>query len=140
MPFWREYFGVPQHISRYGIRPLGSKVDVIRQFPRPVTARKLCEFIGLINFYHRFVPHCADILRPLNAMLARTRPHQQLIWTDETAIAFQEIKATQPPSSIILYQQHRPVLSLMPQTQLWVQYYSNWLMTFGAQFRTSQRN
>ena len=89
------------HVSRHGIRPLGSKVDVIRQFPRPVTARKLRGFIGLINFYHRFVPHCADILRPLNAMLARTRPHQQLIWTDETTTAFQEIKATLAQATLL---------------------------------------
>ena len=94
-----EFLG--HHVSRHGIRPLGSKVDVIRQFPRPVTARKLREFIGLINFYHRFVPHCADILRPLNAMLARTRPHQQLIWTDETTTAFQEVKATLAQATLL---------------------------------------
>ena len=85
-----EFLG--HHVSQYGIRPLSNKVEGVQKFPRPATARKLREFVGLINFYHRFVPHCANILQPLNAMIATARPNQPLDWTEETTAAFQDIK------------------------------------------------
>ena len=42
--------------------PLEEKVAVFRNFPRPTTRRKLRELLGLVNLYHRFIPHCATIL------------------------------------------------------------------------------
>ena len=65
-----EFLG--HHVSDQGICPLDSKVNIVREFPRPTTARQLREFVGLINFYHRFIPHCATILQPLNTLLANT--------------------------------------------------------------------
>ena len=49
---------------------LDEKVRDIRNFPQPNLQRQLREFLGLINFYHRFIPNCAAILEPLNAMLS----------------------------------------------------------------------
>ena len=57
------------HIDCAGIRPLEQKVQVIRHFPLPTSPRKLREFLGLVNFYHRFLPHAADLLHPLNELL-----------------------------------------------------------------------
>ena len=56
-------------VDLWGIHPLEEKVQVIHVFPEPTTRRKLREFLGLVNFYHCFVPHCADILLPLNSLL-----------------------------------------------------------------------
>lgn len=47
----------------------GRKVQVIRDFPQPTTQRKLHEFLGLVNYYYRFIPGCADILHPINNLL-----------------------------------------------------------------------
>ena len=76
------------HVSSQGIRPLDSKVDIIRNFPQPTTARQLREFVGLINFYHRFIPHAAQILQSLNALIPAKHHPQQLVWTDEATTAF----------------------------------------------------
>ena len=76
------------HVSSQGIRPLDSKVDIIRNFPQPTTARQLREFVGLINFYHRFIPHAAQILQPLNALIPAKHHPQQLVWTDKATTAF----------------------------------------------------
>ena len=60
----KSTFGVPaldflgHHVDATGIRPLAVRVQAIRDFPLPSTQRKLCEFLGLINFYRRFIPHC----------------------------------------------------------------------------------
>ena len=69
-------FGVPQltflshTVDQHGIRPLPFKVETLRTFPRPTMQRKLCEFLGLVNFYNRFISNCACILSPLNSYLA----------------------------------------------------------------------
>jgi len=44
------------HVDCHGICPLEEKVQTIRNFPQPNTQRKLREFLGLVNFYHRFLP------------------------------------------------------------------------------------
>ena len=58
------------YLNSQGVRPLEDKVKAIQDFPQPTTQRKLREFLGLINFYHRFLPHCADTLTPLHTLLA----------------------------------------------------------------------
>ena len=55
-----------QQTDNQGIRPLDDKVRVIMDFPKPVTSRKLREFLELLNFYHRFIPNTACILQPLD--------------------------------------------------------------------------
>ena len=45
-------------VSAKGIRPLDEKVQSIRNFPQPMSVRKLRVFLGLINFHHRFIPNC----------------------------------------------------------------------------------
>ena len=62
-----EFLG--HKVDKHGIRPLETKLDVVRQFPQPTTQRKLRQFLGLINFYHRFIPGGAHMLQPLDAML-----------------------------------------------------------------------
>ena len=67
------------------------KVEAIQQFPQPNTQCNTREFLGLINFYHCFIPHCADIIRPLNTLPATTKAKQPLAWDDNTLKAFNDI-------------------------------------------------
>ena len=57
-------------VSSNGVSPLPEKVQAVRNFRLPPTQRKLREFLGLVNFYHRFIPRCAHILQPLNLLLS----------------------------------------------------------------------
>lgn len=69
MCFCRYRTGIPwtQHLTtKDGVAPLPNRVQAIQNFPAPTTWRKLREFLGLVNFYHRFISHCAHILQPLN--------------------------------------------------------------------------
>ena len=95
-----EFLGY--QVSGDGIRPLDSKVEVVRQFPMPNSVRQLREFLGLINFYHRFVPRCAHTLQPLNALLSGSRgPAQQLVWTEEAVAAFTQAKEALASASLL---------------------------------------
>ena len=54
------------HVSAAGISPLASAVDAIVNFVRPEKQRALRLYLGMISYYHRFIPNCADKLTPLN--------------------------------------------------------------------------
>ena len=58
------------HVSADGISPLPAKVQTITDYQPPTSTRKLREFLGLINFYRRFIPNCAAILQPLTDLLS----------------------------------------------------------------------
>lgn len=57
-------------ITEKGTKPLNNKVQAISDFPIPKTVRQLRRFLGMINFYRRFIPNAAQIQAPLNALLA----------------------------------------------------------------------
>ena len=68
-------FGLPQvrflghQIDAQGISPLPEKVSDITSFPLPETVNQLRRFLGMLNFYRRFLPHCAQQLLPLTQLL-----------------------------------------------------------------------
>ena len=39
-------------------------------YPQPRTSKSLKEYLGLLNFYRRFVPHAAAILLPLYELVS----------------------------------------------------------------------
>ena len=55
------------YLNNQEVRPWQVKVKAIQDFPQPTTQ---CKLFGLVNFYHRFIPHCAHILKPLHTLLA----------------------------------------------------------------------
>ena len=57
------------HITTAGAIPLPSKVEAVLGLPQPLTVKALQEFCGMVNFYHRFVPRAADLMRPLYSAL-----------------------------------------------------------------------
>ena len=86
-------------ITRYGATPLPDKVEAINQFKQPDTVKGLQEFVGMVNFYHRFIPDAAKILQPLSAATATKAKILQ--WNDTMVQAFQEAK-TALASAIML--------------------------------------
>lgn len=103
-----EFLG--HHISKAGIAPVADKVEAIRQFAQPTTFKQLQEFLGMLNFYHRFIPKAADILRPLHAL--SKGKSQDITWTDETQRAFVDSKEALAQASLLTYQDSKAPLAL----------------------------
>lgn len=105
----KSLFGVPEldflghHVSSAGIRPLARKVQVIQDFPQPATHRKLREFLGMINFYHRFIPGCAATLKPLNTLLTSSKGNAALPWDDDSSTAFASIKDALANATLLVH-------------------------------------
>eukprot|EP00794_Sanderia_malayensis_P016537 gene16537-biopygen12216 len=79
-----EFLG--HHSAATGISPLASKVQIIKNFPAPKSLRKLREFLGLVNFYRRFIPDCADIVQPLTDLLSTKKNNNDTFAFPDSAI------------------------------------------------------
>jgi hypothetical protein len=78
-------------VSETGITPLPKHVTAIQEFPALTTVKQLQQFLGMINFYRRFLPKIAATLRPLRDLL-RGNP-KTLDWSAAAAEAFSAAKA-----------------------------------------------
>jgi len=54
-----DYLG--HHVGLGKVEPLQKKVDALLHFPRPTTRKQLQSFLGLANYYRKFVPHFASL-------------------------------------------------------------------------------
>ncbi|GFY69544.1 transposon Tf2-12 polyprotein [Trichonephila inaurata madagascariensis] len=57
------------HISVNGIEPSKERIKVIEDFKFPETVKKLRRYLGVINFYHQFIPNAAENQAVLNNYL-----------------------------------------------------------------------
>jgi hypothetical protein len=55
-------------VSQSGVKIDPERTRAISQFPAPRDAKSISRFIGMVNYYHKFIPHLADIAAPLNAL------------------------------------------------------------------------
>ena len=77
-------------VSAAGIEPLPECVDAIRHFPQPLDAKALSKFLGMVNYYHRFVPHAAALMGPLHNMSHKRG--QDFQWDESLQSAFEATK------------------------------------------------
>ena len=103
-------------VSADGIRPVPAKVEAIQKFPVPATYRQLREFLGLTNFYRRFLPDCATILQPLTDLLrgpAKSKNKPLPEWSPEADSAFRRIKDILVQATLLAHPLPDSPLSLM---------------------------
>lgn len=68
-------------VTPQGAVSLPTKVKAMRSFSQPLTFKGLQEFVGMVNFYQRFVPAAAAVMRPLFQCLAGKL--RDLVWSAE---------------------------------------------------------
>ena len=82
-----EYLG--HQIDEEGIRAVPNKVEAITNAPQPTNVQELQSFLGLLNYYGKFIRNLSSIIHPLNGLL---HANQKWKWTDECTQAFEEAK------------------------------------------------
>ena len=65
------------------------KVAGVLKWPVPKTVRDVRKFLGLANYYRRFVKNFAEIARPLNNL---TKKEEKWRWGNEQQTAFDQLK------------------------------------------------
>uniref|UniRef100_A0A669CFS1 Gypsy retrotransposon integrase-like protein 1 n=1 Tax=Oreochromis niloticus TaxID=8128 RepID=A0A669CFS1_ORENI len=102
-------FGLPvldflgHRISADGVVPLPDKVRAVSAFPRPASVKALQEFLGMINFYNRFLPRAAHLLQPLYAALKGKTAKDPIDWLPERIQAFSDAKAALANAALLAH-------------------------------------
>ena len=93
-----EYPG--HRIFASGLQPLASKVRAIAEAPTPRNVSELKSFVGLLNYYGRFLPDLATLLAPLYELLQSTR---RCSWGKVQSRAFEHAKKVLTSSSLLTH-------------------------------------
>ena len=64
-------------------------MEAIRNAPKPTDITSLRDFLGLLNFYRKFIPNAATVLEPLNRVLKAATPW---VLGKEQDVAFETCK------------------------------------------------
>ena len=55
-------------VDGHGIHPSPRKIQAIREVPEPQNATELKSFLGLVNYYRKFIPDMSTLVHPLNLL------------------------------------------------------------------------
>ena len=78
-------------IGRGLVKPQEAKLAAIQKWPQPLTKKQVRSFLGLANYYRRFIPEFAGIAAPLTELT--TKKHLRMVkWSLEAEEAFGNIK------------------------------------------------
>lgn len=77
------------------------KVEAIHNWTASTNVKGVRAFIGLANFYRRFIKNFSRIIEPLVAI---TRKDIKFDWTQDADSAFERLKSTFTRAPVLLFQ------------------------------------
>ena len=93
-----EYLG--HRINSQGLQSAESKVDAITEAPPPKDVSELKSFLGMVNYYGKFLPNLATTLAPLYRLL---RKENAWHWGREQTQAFERVKKMLKSSDLLVH-------------------------------------
>ena len=89
-------------VSDKGICPDPAKTDVVANYPIPKNAKEVKQFMGLCNYYRRFVKGYSEIAAPLFKLLSKEND-KCFTWTSSCQAAFEDLKSRLVAPPILAY-------------------------------------
>ncbi|XP_029947498.1 uncharacterized protein K02A2.6-like [Salarias fasciatus] len=93
-----EYLG--HVIDADGLHTAPSKVTAITDAPAPENVGQLRSFLGLLNYYGKFIPHLATQLQPLHELL---KAGNAWSWSKECEVAFNTAKSALTDKTVLTH-------------------------------------
>lgn len=87
-------------IDALGIRPTEEKIEAIRNAAVPADQKQLQAFLGLLNFYHSFIPQKATIAEPLHRLLLK---NSRFLWNKEQQKSLDQLKYIISSESVLVH-------------------------------------
>ena len=86
-------------IDAQGIHPMEDRVSAIREQIPPTSIKELQRFLGMINYYRRFIPKAAHHLYPLfEALRSKSKKFE---WTESCQAAFEAVKTALSAATLL---------------------------------------
>ena len=93
-----EYLG--HIVDSTGIRATPEKVAAIAQAPAPQNVAHLRSFLGLLNYYRKFLPSLARVVQPLNVLLQKDR---KWVWSQDCELAMAKAKGLLTSANVLMH-------------------------------------
>lgn len=90
-------------VSAEGIAPDHSKIEAVSSYPPPQNPKELKQFLGLSNYYRRFIPNYANIAEPLNKLLRKDQHKVKFQWDANCQGVFDQLKHKLTEAPILSY-------------------------------------
>lgn len=87
-------------VSKEGIKADMSKIDAIVKIKSPVNVTELRSFLGMVNFFGRFIKNLSSLLVPLHKLLGKGVPW---IWSRACERAFEAVKRALVGSEVLAH-------------------------------------
>ena len=100
-------------VSSEGIKPTTTNMQAIVEYEKPRTKKQLRQFLGIIQFYIRFIPNCAKILGPPYSLTSTKNQASCISWTPETDKCFARAKTAITEATILDHPNHEAKLELI---------------------------
>lgn len=101
-------------INKHGVKPLEDRIKAIADYPKPKTIADLRKFLGIINFYRRFLRNAAQIQAPLHIPLhgAKKNDKRPITWDTEAEEAFELCKQQLAKATLLVHPRDNATLAL----------------------------
>ena len=93
-----EYIGF--RITQAGLSTLPSKVEAVLKAPTPRNVTELKSFLGLVNYYGRFLAILSSVCHPLNRLLQK---EVKWTWSEECEKCFQRLKESLVSAQVLMH-------------------------------------
>ena len=87
-------------VSESGIAVDPEKTTAVGNWPEPKNKTEARSFLGQSTYYRRFIPHFADVARPLQQLTEKDR---EFSWTEECQGLFENLKQLLTLTPILAY-------------------------------------
>ena len=98
----REVLFLGHIVSADGVRPNPKLVESIRSWEPPKDRRGVQEFLGLCNYYRRFVPDFSVVAKPLTDLTSKSKEFE---WTVSVHQAFEKLKVALSSAPVLTFPQ-----------------------------------
>ena len=98
---YNEVWYLGHVVSKAGIRPDNDKIKAVSNYPVPKNVKEVKQFLGLSNYYRRFVKDYAQIAEPLHKIQRKSK--QPFHWDNTCQLAFDNLKQKLITPPILAY-------------------------------------
>ena len=87
-------------ISPAGITTDPEKIAKVLNWPTPVNKQEIQHFMGLVNYYRRFIKNCSEVSKPLSQLTEQNHPFK---WTDQCQESFEALQRALALAPVLVF-------------------------------------